>query len=143
MFVIALTGAIESTTVVTLYPTMFCPQEKRPHMNMRTATLVFTAAMAATMLMGGCNKPPEETATMPAGSATSGNVSDINVTMHVKSALQQSETLKGVDINVVTLKGDVRLIGILDSQAQIDEAVRVARVSEGAHSIHNELTIRK
>jgi hyperosmotically inducible periplasmic protein len=112
-------------------------------MNIRTATLVFTAAMAATMLVGGCNKPPEETPTMPAGSATAGNVSDISVTMHVKSALQHSETLKGVDINVVTLKGDVRLIGMLDSQAQIDEAARVARASEGAHSIHNELTIRK
>jgi hyperosmotically inducible protein len=43
----------------------------------------------------------------------------------------------------VTLKGDVRLIGVLDNQLQIDEALRIARASEGAHTIHDELTIRK
>lgn len=55
----------------------------------------------------------------------------------------QTESLKGTDITVVTLKGDVRLTGVLDSQAQIDEALRIARAAEGAHTIHDELTVKK
>ncbi len=78
---------------------------------------------------------------LPATSA--GNVSDVDVTEHVRTALRQSELLKSHDIEVVTSKGDVRLIGVLDSQEQIDEAIRIARASEGMHAIHNELTIRK
>jgi osmotically-inducible protein OsmY len=31
-----------------------------------------------------------------------------------------------MDIAVVTTNGDVRLTGMLDSQAQIDEAIRIA-----------------
>lgn len=112
-------------------------------MNKRSGFLLFAAAMAATMVVGGCNKSPEATATMPASSAVVGNVSDIDVTQHVKTALHQNESLKGFDITVVTLKGDVRLIGVLDSQAQIDEAIRIARASDGAHTIHDELTIKK
>ena len=112
-------------------------------MNRRSGFLLFAAAMAATMLMGGCSKSPEATATTPALSTAVGNVSDIDVTEHVKTALQQNDSLKGFDIKVVTLKGDVRLIGVLDSQAQIDEAIKIARASDGAHSIHDELTIKK
>lgn len=116
-------------------------------MNKRTGLLLFAATMAATMAttvaLGGCSKSSEVAATSPAASAAASNVSDIDVTNHVRTALLQNESLKGFDINVVTLKGDVRLIGTLDSQSQIDEAIKIARGAEGAHSIHDELTIRK
>jgi hyperosmotically inducible periplasmic protein len=118
-------------------------------MNKRNRTLLSAAAMAAAMGVTGCSKPAEPSptvmtpATSPAAPANTGNVSDIDVTEHVKTKLQQNEMLKAFDIQVVTLKGDVRLIGVLDSQAQIDEAIRIARASEGAHSIHDELTVKK
>jgi osmotically-inducible protein OsmY len=72
-----------------------------------------------------------------------GNVSDLDVTEHVKTALQQNDALKGFDIGVVTLKGDVRLTGVVSSQAQIDEAIKIARAADGAHTVHDELTIKK
>ncbi len=93
--------------------------------------------------MGGCSKRPEAYAAEPAASSAPANVSDIDVTEHVKTALHQAELLKGADITVVTLKGDVRLTGVLDSQAQIDDAIRIARAAEGAHTIHDELTLKK
>jgi hyperosmotically inducible protein len=91
----------------------------------------------------GCNKSPPAAAPTPVASVPAGNVSDIDITEHVKTALQLNESLKGFDITVVTLKGDVRLIGVLNSQVQIDEAIKIARASDGAHSIHNELSIKK
>mgnify|MGYP003594514323 CR=1 FL=1 len=78
-----------------------------------------------------------------APTGANGNVSDTDVTEHVKTALLQDEALKGFSIEVVTRKGDVRLIGVLDTQAQIDTAIKIARASEGAHTIHDELTIKQ
>jgi hyperosmotically inducible periplasmic protein len=95
------------------------------------------------MAVSGCNKPPEPVTTMPAAPVVAGNVSDIDITEHVKTALHQSDMLKGFDISVETLKGDVRLMGLLDTQAQVDEAVKIARASEGAHAVHDELTLKK
>ena len=103
------------------------------------ATLRFaTTFLFASLVLAGCNAAPDPVAN-PAGA----NLSDIDVTEHVKTALRQSDVLKTFDIAVVTLKGDVRLNGIVESQAQIDEALRIARAADGAHSIHDELTIRK
>jgi len=112
-------------------------------MRKHTRHFMIATAIAALAVMAGCSKPPEPVATAPVGAPVAGNVSDTDVSEHVKTALLQSEVLKGFDIGVVTLKGDVRLSGVLDNQAQIDEAVRVARASDGAHTIHDELTIKK
>jgi osmotically-inducible protein OsmY len=117
-------------------------------MNKRSAFPLFAAALIAAMLAGGCSKSPEPAVpvpapSMPVPSTTAGNVSDIDVTEHVKTALLQNDSLKGFDITVVTLKGDVRLTGLVNSQAQIDEAIKIARATDGAHTIHDELTIKK
>jgi hyperosmotically inducible periplasmic protein len=115
-------------------------------MTLRTRSSCFAAAVAvasaATLLAGGCTPTPESPATLPVPTAAVGNVSDIDVTEHVKTALQQNERLKGFDITVVTNKGDVRLSGMLDSRAQIDEVLGIARVADGAHAIHDELTVK-
>ena len=111
-------------------------------MNNRSEVLFFVTALAAALVAGGCGKAPEVAEAVPAVTAA-GNVTDIDVSEHVRTALHQNESLKGFDIKVETLKGDVRLIGMVDSQAQVDEAIKMARASEGAHTIHNELTIKK
>jgi hyperosmotically inducible periplasmic protein len=99
----------------------------------------------AALMLGGCDKgPTKPVVAAPAnGAATAPNVPDSEVTVNVKTALQRSDSLKAFDINVVTLKGDVRLIGVVDSQVQLDEALNIARAANGAHSIHDELTVRK
>jgi hyperosmotically inducible protein len=119
-------------------------------MNKRNVFLSWTAAAVWLVLAAsGCSKAPEVTVAAPvdtaasAASAAVGNVADVDVTEHVKTAFSRSESLKGFDIGVVTVKGDVRLTGMLDSQAQIDDAIRLARATEGAHTIHDELTVRK
>lgn len=103
-------------------------------------------AVLAAIALGSCGPEPPTAATAPsapAAPAAPAEVSDLEVSQHVQMALQQSPLLQGTEINVVTLKGDIRLTGTLDSQAQIDEALRIARAAEGAHTIHDELTLRK
>lgn len=107
----------------------------------------YTLAVAGALALGACSKTAEPSSAaapeLPPTAASPANVSDLDVTEHVKTALQRDDALKGFDITVITLKGDVRLVGVLDSQAQIDEAIRVARAADGAHSIHDELTLKK
>jgi hyperosmotically inducible periplasmic protein len=113
-------------------------------MNQRLVSPFLAAtALLCGVALAGCSKPAEVASTAPAASMAGTNIADVDVTEHVTTALRQSETLKAFDIQVVTLKGDVRLNGMLDSQAQIDEALRIARAAEGAHAVHNELTLKK
>lgn len=70
-------------------------------------------------------------------------VSDGQVTENVKTALLLDEKIKDFDIAVVTLKGDVRLTGFVDTQSQIDNVTKLVRNAEGVHSIHDELSINK
>lgn len=112
-------------------------------MNQHLQRLLSATTVLVSFGLGACSKAPEPAAANPPVSAATANVSDIDVTEHVKTVLTHTESLKGMDITVVTLKGDVRLTGVLDSQSQIDEALRIARAAEGAHTIHDELTIKK
>jgi len=93
-------------------------------------------------LTASCSKTEQPQTSLP-NSATSANVADSDVNEHVKTALNQHSALKAFDIQVITLKGDVRLIGIVDTQAHIDQALAIARSADGAHTIHNELTIKQ
>ena len=112
-------------------------------MNQHSRLIFVAAALGALMLTGGCNKSPEPAAAAPAPIEAAANIPDADVTTNVKTALQQNDALKGFDITVITLKGDVRLMGVVNTQAQIDEAIRIARAANGAHTIHDELTVKK
>ena len=105
-------------------------------MNNFTNFFLLATTIVTLSLAGGCSKSS-------VGSEALGHVSDNDVTENVKAALIQSESLKVFDINVVTRKGDVRLSGMLDSQAQKDEAIRITLASDGAHTLHDELTVKK
>ena len=110
-------------------------------MNPRLELLLLIGVLA--LGLAGCNKAPGDTVSSPEPPAFNTNVTDIDVSNHVKTALLSSELLKNQTITVLTLNGDVKLVGILDNQTQINEAIRIAREAEGAHTIHDELTIRK
>jgi osmotically-inducible protein OsmY len=101
--------------------------------------LLGAVAASLAILLGGCGQAPDPVAAV----ATPAQVADVDVTTNVKTALLRDETLKAYDISVSTLKGDVMMSGIVDSQAQIDTANRLARAVDGAHSVHDQLTLKK
>jgi hyperosmotically inducible protein len=82
--------------------------------------------------------------TLKSGSATVGNaVDDGVITTKVKSALLEDPGVKSFDIAVVTRKGEVQLSGFVDNQAQIDQAIAVARKVDGVTNVGNEMSIKK
>ncbi|PRD66323.1 BON domain-containing protein [Malikia granosa] len=105
---------------------------------------IFLLTACSTIVLTACNKADHIASPTQAPVArANANVSDADITTHVKSALNNDSSLAGQDITVVTTKGDVRLTGVVGSQAQVDTVLGAARAAEGAHSIHNELTVKQ
>ncbi len=60
----------------------------------------------------------------------------------MKSALLADAEVKGLDIKVETNKGEVQLSGFVDTQAQIDRAVSVAKGVEGVKNVDNKMSLK-
>lgn len=133
--------------------------------------LISASAVAlALTALAGCNKaetPMDAPAPMPPASAppaeapppaavppapapaagpstTMGEkVDDTVVTTKVKAALLADDTVKGMDISVKTVGGEVQLTGVVDNQAQMDRAVEVAKGIEGAQRVQNGMTVKQ
>ncbi len=114
-------------------------------MTTHPSRLLLTAvatALAASLLVA-CNKAPEPTAPTPASSGTVGTqIDDAVITSNVKAALLGEPDIKSLDISVDTSKGEVKLTGLVDNQAQIDQAALVATRASGTTSVRNELRIK-
>lgn len=110
---------------------------------MKSINQIFLLTACCMMLLTACNKAENASPTQAPAASAVANVSDADVTTHVKSALNNEPGLAGLDITAVTTKGDVRLMGVVSNQAQVDAAISAARAAEGAHTIHNELTVKQ
>jgi 3-oxoacyl-ACP reductase-like protein len=95
--------------------------------------------------------PPVSTAPAPMPPATDAapsttvgeKVDDTVVTTKVKAALLADDTVKGMDISVKTVGGEVQLTGTVDNQMQMDRAVEVAKGIEGAARVQNGMTLKQ
>ncbi|MDQ7881954.1 molecular chaperone OsmY [Atlantibacter hermannii] len=67
---------------------------------------------------------------------------DSAITAKVKAALVDHENIKSTDISVETNKKVVTLSGFVESQAQAEEAVKVAKGVEGVDSVSDKLHVR-
>ncbi len=63
------------------------------------------------------------------------------VTARVRSALLADRDINSAAIAVTPHKGEVRLSGHVDSQAQLLRAIDIARGVEGAHSVASDASV--
>lgn len=78
------------------------------------------------------------------GTSTVGDkIDDTVVTARVKTAFNQDDRIKGIDISVETRKGDVILSGFVDSKGQVERALQVAKAVEGVHNVRNDLVVKQ
>ena len=64
------------------------------------------------------------------------------ITAKVKAAILEEPTLKSAEINVETFKGVVQLSGFVNSQADINKAVEIARGIPGVTSVKNDMRLK-
>jgi osmotically-inducible protein OsmY len=69
-------------------------------------------------------------------------IDDSVITTKVKAAIFNEPTLKVAEINVETFKGAVQLSGFVNSQADINKAVDVARGVHGVKSVKNDMRMK-
>ena len=69
-------------------------------------------------------------------------VDDAVLTTKVKAAIFNEPGLKSFEINVETYKGVVQLSGFVNSQADINKAVEVARSVKGVVSVKNNMKLK-
>lgn len=69
-------------------------------------------------------------------------VDDTVITTKVKAAIFGEDSLKSAEINVETFKGVVQLSGFVNSQADINKAVQVARSVKGVKSVKNSMRLK-
>lgn len=78
-------------------------------------------------------------ASTPKKAGTGEYIDDTVITTKVKTAILQEPSLKSAEINVETFKGVVQLSGFVNSTADINKAVEVARRVEGVKSVKNDM----
>jgi osmotically-inducible protein OsmY len=67
---------------------------------------------------------------------------DSVITTKVKTEIFKDDSLKSNEINIETFKGVVQLSGFVNSQADIDRAVNVARSIKGVKSVKNDMRVK-
>jgi osmotically-inducible protein OsmY len=65
------------------------------------------------------------------------------LTTKIKSTFVGDSRLKANDISVETYKGIVQLSGFVDTQAESDRAVQLARTVKGVKAVNNSLIIKQ
>ena len=98
----------------------------------RIATSFFAIVLAA--LMGCASTATQE--------GTGEYVDDAVITTKVKAEIFNEPSLKSAEINVETFKGMVQLSGFVNSQDDINRAVRVARSVKGVVSVRNDMRLK-
>jgi len=107
---------------------------------MRRGRVGLVAAMAALGLaLAGCNQHTEASTAVSAGT----QLDDAVITAKVKTAIATDGEAKGVATSVETRKGNVMLSGFVDSQAQADRAVQLAKAVEGVTGVDSKLMVKE
>jgi len=99
----------------------------------KALSAVFLAFALATTV--GCASTSQQ-------SGTGEYVDDTVITTKVKAAIFNEPTLKSAEINVETYKGVVQLSGFVNSQADINKAVSLARGVQGVSGVKNDMRLK-
>jgi hyperosmotically inducible protein len=99
--------------------------------------VAIAAALAGLALAGCDNRLPAD---KQASAGT--HLDDAVITTKVKSTLLTDSQARSGDTSVETRKGEVLLSGFVDSQAQADREVQLAKGIEGVTSVTNKLMIK-
>ena len=101
----------------------------------RHRTLGFVVCILLIAAFLGC-------ASTPTRESSGQYVDDSSITTRVKAAIFDDPSLKVLQINVETFKGEVQLSGFVDSAQNVRRAGEVARGVRGVRSVKNDLIVK-
>ena len=98
-------------------------------------TLALAAAVGATITATGCAVVRDQ-------QTVGSYVDDSAITTAVKAKFAEDKTVNAVAISVETLKGTVQLSGFAKSQAEKDQAGRIASNVKHVKEVRNSIVVR-
>ncbi|MET0281427.1 MAG: BON domain-containing protein [Steroidobacteraceae bacterium] len=102
---------------------------------MKKFNMLAAAIIAGSLALSGCN--------VFRGQSTAGQyVDDVSITAKVKAELLDTKQVDGLDVNVDSMNGRVKLTGWASSGAEIQKAGRIARSVKGVKSVDNQLKVK-
>jgi osmotically-inducible protein OsmY len=101
----------------------------------QTRAIALAILTGLTLVTTGC-------AVMRGQESVGAYVDDKTITTAVKAKLIEDKTTGGLSINVDTLNGTVALSGFAKSQAEKDQAGRIAASTRGVREVRNNLIVR-
>ncbi len=108
---------------------------RRPLNTFSSALLLMLALAGGSLVLSSCAGSRDS-------ESTGEYIDDSVITTKVKTAIFNEESLKVLEINVETFKGVVQLTGFVESQADINKAISVARSVEGVRSVKNDMVVK-
>ena len=69
-------------------------------------------------------------------------VDDAAITAKVKTAMVRDDTVKAMQVEVTTFKGNVQLSGFVDTQEQKARAAQIAAGVEGVTNVTNNISVK-
>lgn len=105
------------------------------------STIIVAGMLAATL---GCASTSNKNdgASTSSKESTGEYIDDTVITTKVKAAILNESTLKSAEINVETFKGIVQLSGFVNSEADINKAVEIAKGIKGVSSVKNDMRLK-
>ena len=103
-------------------------------MTLSTRLFTFISALLLASLLGCAGTSEKQ--------STGAYFDDSVITTKVKAAIFNEPSLKSSEINVETYKGTVQLSGFVNSRADINKAVEVARGVSGVKSVKNDMRLK-
>jgi hyperosmotically inducible protein len=100
-------------------------------------------ALRVTRTIEGVKSVQNNVALKGASTTAGEKLDDSIITGKVKAALMKDASIHSMDIAVVTRNEEVQLSGFVNSQEQMDKAVRTASAVEGVRKVNNEMKIKK
>jgi osmotically-inducible protein OsmY len=102
-------------------------------MTLRNRFITFFSALLMVSFLGCASTAKHE--------GTGEYIDDSVITTKVKAAILDEPSLKSAEINVETFKGRVQLSGFVNSRADINKAVEVARSVKGVVDVKNDMRL--
>ncbi|MCY7308649.1 MAG: BON domain-containing protein [Rhodoferax sp.] len=105
---------------------------------------LLTSAVAVSIFLSisACSKAADPVAAPVATTSIGTKIDDSVLTANVLSAFVSSSDIKSLDLKVGTRKGEVQLSGFVESQAQMDRAIEVARAVPGVTGVQNNMGLK-
>ena len=97
---------------------------------------ILVTAMGVALAFGSAGMAFAADATTPTAQDQSAQPgSDAWITTKVKAELMTTKDIPSTDISVTTTNGIVTLSGVLETKAQVQKSVAVAKAIKGVHSV--------